>query len=82
MTCFQLEFKYWTKLFAFKIALISLKKGINLTILLPAMSTKQGQTGLFNLGKATGLGEEKTAFYIALKPLKIILLPAMGTKVG
>ena len=37
----------------------TLKKSMNLTILLPAMGKIVGQTGLFSLGRGIGLGEGK-----------------------
>ncbi len=48
---------FWTGQFAVNIALTY--KGMILIILAPVMSKIVGQTGLFNLGMANGLGEGK-----------------------
>ena len=53
------EFKSWTRLIAFHIALIPYAKGMNPIILPPAMGRIVGQTRLFSLGEATSLGEGK-----------------------
>ena len=51
----QPEFEYWTRFFAFHFSLIPLDKGINPTILPPALSKIVGQTRLFSCGMATSL---------------------------